>query len=88
MAIIKIYNEQVASRCGELFKRHTVPDARAGCLHLYQWFVRMIIAGLDALIINLYPSLTDSRAIIKVKDNQHWWLAGGYALEIGHFRGG
>ena len=26
-----------------------------------------------------------ARAIIKVKGYQHWWLAGGYDLEIGHF---
>ena len=24
------------------------------------------------------------RAIIKMSGHQHWWLAGGYDLEIGH----
>ena len=24
-------------------------------------------------------------AIIEVSGHQHWWLAGGYDLEIGHF---
>ena len=28
------------------------------------------------------------RVIIKVSGHQHLWLAGGYELEIGHFRGG
>ena len=27
-----------------------------------------------------------TRPIIKMKGHQHWWLAGGYDLEIGHFR--
>ena len=26
-----------------------------------------------------------ARAIIKVSSHQHWWLAGAYDLEIGHF---
>ena len=26
-----------------------------------------------------------AKVIIKVKSHQHWWLAGGYELEIGHF---
>ena len=26
-----------------------------------------------------------ARVIIKVKGHQHWWLAGGYDLEIGQF---
>ena len=30
-------------------------------------------------------SLAGARMIIKVKDHKHWWLAGGYDLEIGHF---
>ena len=30
------------------------------------------------------PSLADARAIIEVSGQQHWWLAGGYDLEIGH----
>ena len=36
------------------------------------------------------PSLAGNRAIIncKVKGHQHQWLAGGYDLEIGIFRGG
>ena len=35
------------------------------------------------------PSLAGAQAIIKVSVHQHWWLAGGYDLEIGHiFRGG
>ena len=29
-----------------------------------------------------------ARAIIKVSGYQHWWLAGGYDLEIEIFRGG
>ena len=29
--------------------------------------------------------LTTARVIIKVLGHQHWWLAGGYDLEIGHF---
>ena len=35
----------------------------------------------------LYPA-AGAQAIIKVSDHQHWWLAGGYDLEIGLFRGG
>ena len=31
------------------------------------------------------PSLAGTQAIIKVSGHQHWWLAGGYDLEIGHF---
>ena len=34
------------------------------------------------------PSLAGTPAIIKVSDHQHWWLAGFYDLEIGHFRSG
>ena len=30
------------------------------------------------------PSLADTRVIVKVSRHQHWWLAGGYDLEIGH----
>ena len=30
------------------------------------------------------PSLAGARVIIKVLGHQHWWLAGGYDLEIGH----
>ena len=40
----------------------------------------------------LFPShnhlLTKARVIIKVTGHQHQWLAGGYDLEIGIFRGG
>ena len=28
------------------------------------------------------------KVIIKMSSHQYWWLAGGYDLEIGHFRGG
>ena len=28
------------------------------------------------------PSLTGSQVIIKVLGHQHWWLAGGYDLEM------
>ena len=31
------------------------------------------------------PMLAGARAIIKMWGHQHQWLAGGYALEIGHF---
>ena len=31
------------------------------------------------------PSLTGARVKIKVSGHQHWWLAGGYDLDIGHF---
>ena len=31
------------------------------------------------------PSLTGAQVIIKVSGHQHWWLAGGYDLDIGHF---
>ena len=34
------------------------------------------------------PSLAGIRAIIKMSSHQHRWLAGGYDLEIGRFRGG
>ena len=34
------------------------------------------------------PSLTGTRAIIKVLVHQYRWLAGGYDQEIGIFRGG
>ena len=30
--------------------------------------------------------ITGAWAIIKVSGHQHWWLAGGYDLEIGHFQ--
>ena len=33
------------------------------------------------------PSLTGAQVIIKVSGHQHQWLAGGYDMEIGHFRG-
>ena len=43
-------------------------------------------------VITTYPptsavdlSLDDAVVIIKVWDNQYWWLAGGYDLEIGRF---
>ena len=29
--------------------------------------------------------LADTQVIIKVSGHQHWWLAGGYDLEICHF---
>ena len=32
------------------------------------------------------PSLAGARAIIEVRGHQYQWLAGGYDLEIGHFR--
>ena len=38
-------------------KRHTMLVARAGHLHLSQWFVKIISVGLNALIVNYYPSL-------------------------------
>ena len=41
--------------------------------HWYCW--------LDILIIARVPA----RLIIKVSGHQHWWLAGGYDLEIRHF---
>ena len=31
------------------------------------------------------PSLAGTQAIIEVLGNQHWWLVGGYDLEIRHF---
>ena len=31
------------------------------------------------------PSLAGAQVIIKVLGHQHWWLASGYDLEIGHF---
>ena len=34
------------------------------------------------------PSLAGAQAIIKVSGFQHQWLAGGYDLDIGHFRSG
>ena len=34
------------------------------------------------------PSLAGAQAIIKVLGHQCQWLAGGYDLEIGHFRSG
>ena len=42
----------------------------------------LLITGADdpALSIARAPV----RAIIKMKGHQHWWLAGGYDLEIGH----
>ena len=27
-----------------------------------------------------------ARAVIKVPSHQHWWLVGGYDLEIGYFQ--
>ena len=35
--------------------------------------------------LTLIITLTGAQAIIKVSGHQHWWLAGGYNLEIGHF---
>ena len=32
------------------------------------------------------PSLVGTLATIKVSGHQYWWLAGGYDLEIGHFK--
>ena len=34
------------------------------------------------------PSLTGTCAIIKASGHRYWWLAGGYDLEMGLFRGG
>ena len=34
------------------------------------------------------PSLAGTRAIIKMSGHQHWWLAGGYNLEIEYVRSG
>ena len=34
------------------------------------------------------PSLAGAHVAIKVLGHQHWWLAGGYDLEVGLFRGG
>ena len=33
----------------------------------------------------LISTQAPARVIIKVNCHQHWWLAGGYDLEIGHF---
>ena len=35
-----------------------------------------------------YVLTSGSRVIIKVSSHQYRWLAGGYDLEIGHFRSG
>ena len=40
----------------------------------------MLITGTDD------PSLASAQAIIKVSGYQYRWLAGGYDLEIGHFK--
>ena len=37
---------------------------------------------------HLLTSGADDHSMIKVNGRQHWWLAGGYDLEIGLFRGG
>ena len=47
-----------------------------GHSHLYWWPFTLTITRAPV------------RVIIKVKGHQHWWLAGGYDLEIGHFRAG
>ena len=31
------------------------------------------------------PSLAGAQAILNMSGHQHWWLTGGYDLEIGHF---
>ena len=42
---------------------------------------------LSCLVMNkiCLNQTSQTRVIIKVKGHQHWWLAGGYDLEIGHF---
>ena len=42
----------------------------------------MLTAGTDD------PSLVGARMIIKVLGHQYQWLAGGYDLEISHFKSG
>ena len=34
--------------------------------------------------VNYHPP--GAQAMIKVSGHQHWWLAGGYDLEIEHFK--
>ena len=43
-----------------------------------------------SLFLSLFLSLSlaDTQVIIKVSGHQYQWLAGGYDLEIGHFRSG
>ena len=40
--------------------------------------------GIVAFLLN---ALDSALAIIKVSAHQHWWLAGGYDMEIERFRG-
>ena len=54
---------------------------------LFSRYNHLLTTGDDdptLLIIARAPA----RVIIKVKGHQRWWLAGGYDLEIGLFRGG
>ena len=52
-------------------------------------FTSMLATSINALFPGpnypLTTSAVDVRVIIKVKGHQHWWLASGYDLEIGHF---
>ena len=42
----------------------------------------LLTTGADDPILGIITRA--SRVIIKVEGPQHWWLAGGYDLKIGH----
>ena len=48
----------------------------------------VLFPGHNHLLTTGTNDLTVTRVIIKMLGDQHQWLAGGYDLEIGHFRGG
>ena len=51
----------------------------------FQVITTLLTTGTDDPSL-YHPSA--NRAIMKVKGHQYQWLAGGYDLEIGPFRGG
>ena len=49
---------------------------------LFPGYNNLLTTGIDD------PSLAGAWVIIKVSGHQHWWLAGGWDLEVGLFASG
>ena len=52
-------------------------------------YFQVITTGTDNRHFDYYPrdTLIMTRVVMEMKGHQHWWLAGGYDLEMDIFRG-
>ena len=67
-----------------LCKKATIHQVTTSKKVLLPGYNHLLTTGADD-VHHLIITLTDARAMIKVKGNPYRWLAGGYDLEIGHF---